>query len=187
MRSPRFRRVPFRRNGVSDHGRAIAPRIAVRNMLPSTLSTASASAKLSLSRLNIPLRVIAVYASRPPSPTATQHSLKGGALPPYPHRTFTGWNAPASPGALITDFFTTKLATLKGTRVSLVNQFKITLRDFLPDPSDGKVIIDRARFTSTTVSNRLYAELSAYAYANKLPLGDVVAQLREEIHREPGE
>ena len=99
MRSPRFRRVPFRRNGVSDHGRAIAPRIAVRNMLPSTLSTASASAKLSLSRLNIPLRVIAVYASRPPSPTATQHSLKGGALPPYPHRTFTGWNAPASPGA----------------------------------------------------------------------------------------
>jgi hypothetical protein len=124
-----------------------------------------------------------VYASRPPSPTATQHSLKGGALPPYPHRTFTGWNAPASPGALKTDFFTTKLATLKGTHVSLVNQFKITLRDFLPDPSDGMVIIDRARFTSTTVSNRLYAELSVYADANKLPLGDVVAQLREEIHR----
>jgi hypothetical protein len=87
---------------------------------------------------------------------------------------------------LKTDFFTTKLATLKGTRVSLVNQFKITLRDFLPDPSDGMVIIDRARFTSTTVSNRLYAELSAYADANKLPLGDVVAQLSEEIQRKPG-
>ena len=99
MRSPRFRRVPFRRNGVSDHGRAVAPRMAVRNMLPSTLSTASASAKLSLSRLNIPLRVIAVYASWSPSPTTTQHSLQGGSLLPYPGQTFTGWTAPASPGA----------------------------------------------------------------------------------------
>ena len=65
---PRFRHVPFIRNGVSDHGRAVAPRVTVRNMLPSTLSTASASATLSLSRLNIPLRMIAVYASRPSSP-----------------------------------------------------------------------------------------------------------------------
>jgi hypothetical protein len=104
MRPPRFRRVPFIRNGVLDHGRAVAPRMTVRNMLPSTLSTASASATLSLSRLNIPLRMIAVYASRPPSPTTTQHSLQGGTLLPYPRRTFTGWNAPASPGALITDF-----------------------------------------------------------------------------------
>jgi hypothetical protein len=104
MRPPRFRRVPFIRNGVSDHGRAVATRISVRNVLPSTLSTASASAKLSLSRLNIPLHMIAVYASRPPSPATTQHSLQGGSLPPYPRRTFTGWNAPASPGALITDF-----------------------------------------------------------------------------------
>jgi hypothetical protein len=86
---------------------------------------------------------------------------------------------------LKTDFFTTKLATLKGTRVSLVNQFKITLKDFLPDLSDGKVITDHARGTSTTVSNCLYAELNAYADANKLPLGDVVAQLREEIQRKP--
>ena len=39
MRSPRFRRVPFIRNGVSDHGRAVAPRISVRNVLPSTIST----------------------------------------------------------------------------------------------------------------------------------------------------
>jgi hypothetical protein len=57
--------------------------------------------------------------------------------------------------------------------VSLVNHFKITLRDFLPEPSDGMAIIDRASFTSTAVSNRLYAELSAYADDNKLPLGDV--------------
>ena len=103
MRSPRFRRVPFIRNGVSDHGRAVAPCMTVRNMLPSTLSTASASARLSLSRLNIPLRMIAVYASRPPSPATTQHSLQGGSLLPYPRRTFTGWTAPASPGALRTD------------------------------------------------------------------------------------
>jgi hypothetical protein len=106
VRSPRFRCVPFIRNGVSDHGRAVAPRMTVRNMLPSALSTASASAELSLSRLNIPLHMIAVYASQPPSPATTQHSLEGGSLLPYPHRSFTGWTAPASPGALITDFFT---------------------------------------------------------------------------------
>src|SRR5271165_6981267 len=99
MRSPRFRRVPFIRNGVSDHGRAVAPRISVRNVLPSTISSVSASATLNLSRLNIPLRMIAVYASRPPSPTSTQHSLQGGALLPYPRRTSTGWTTPASPGA----------------------------------------------------------------------------------------
>ena len=101
MRSPRFRHVPFIRNGVSDHGRAVAPRMTVRNMLPSALSTASASAGLSLSRLNIPLHMIAVYASQPSSPATTQHSLEGGSLLPYPHRSFTGWTAPASPGALI--------------------------------------------------------------------------------------
>src|SRR5689334_10226549 len=104
VRSPRFRCVPFIRNGVSDHGRAVAPRMTVRNMLPSALSTASASAELSLSRLNIPLHMIAVYASQPPSPATTQHSLEGGSLLPYPHRSFTGWTAPASPGALILDF-----------------------------------------------------------------------------------
>jgi len=100
MRSPRFRRVPSVRNGVLDHGRAVAPRMTVRNMLPSTFSTASASATLNLSRLNIPLRMIAVYASQSPSPATTQHLLQGGALLPYPRRTFTGWNPPASPGAL---------------------------------------------------------------------------------------
>jgi hypothetical protein len=88
MRSPRFRHVPFIRNGVSDHGRAVAPRVTVRNMSPSTLSTASASARLSLSRLNIPLHMIAVYASRPPSPTTTQHSLQGGTLLPLPSPDF---------------------------------------------------------------------------------------------------
>ena len=40
-----------------------------------------------------------MYASQPPSPTPTQHSLPGDALPSYPGRTSTGWNTPASPGA----------------------------------------------------------------------------------------
>jgi hypothetical protein len=80
--------------------------MAVHNMLPSTLSNVSASASLNLSRLNIPLRMIAVYASQPSSPAATQHSLEGGALLPYPRRTFTGWKAPASLGALKVDVST---------------------------------------------------------------------------------
>lgn len=111
MRSPRFRHVPFIRNGVSDHGRAVTPCITVHNILPSTFSTASASARLNFSRLNIPLHMIAVYASRPSSPAAPQHSLEGGSLLPYPHRSFTGWTAPASPGALITDSIDSAAAT----------------------------------------------------------------------------
>ncbi|MEA2775329.1 MAG: hypothetical protein QOF90_735 [Acetobacteraceae bacterium] len=95
MRSPRFRHVPFRRNGVSDHGRAVTPRISVHNVLPSTVTTVSASARLSLSRLNIPLHMIAVYASQPPSPATTQHSLGGGSLLPYPRR-----SSPAGPRQL---------------------------------------------------------------------------------------
>jgi hypothetical protein len=105
VRSPRFRRLPFMRNGVSDRGRAVTPCITVHNVLPSTLSTASASARLNFSRLNIPLHMIAVYASRPSSPAAPQHLLEGGSLLPYPHRTFTGWKAPASPGALSAFFY----------------------------------------------------------------------------------
>ena len=99
MRSPRFRRVPFERNGVFDHGRAVAPRMTVRNMLPSTFSTVSAPANLYLSRLNNPLHSIAVYASPWSSPSTPQHSLPGDPLRSYPGRTSTGWNAPASPGA----------------------------------------------------------------------------------------
>ena len=77
-RPPRFRRVPFGRNGVFDHGRAVAPRMTVRNMLPSTFSTVSAPANLYLSRLNNPLHSIAVYASPWSSPSTPQHSLPGG-------------------------------------------------------------------------------------------------------------
>src|SRR5882724_2564846 len=76
-RSPRFRRVPFVRDMVFDHGRASAPRIAGPHMLPSTLLTVSASAELWFSRLNSTPHTITVYASQPPSPTTTQHSLPG--------------------------------------------------------------------------------------------------------------
>ena len=81
VRPPRFRRVPFVRDGVFDLGRASAPRIAAPHMLPSAVSTASASARLCLTRLNSPPHTIAVYASSSPSPAGTQHSLPGGCYP----------------------------------------------------------------------------------------------------------
>src|SRR5580658_8858958 len=89
MRPPRFRRVPFSRDGVFDHGGATAPRMTVPHMLPSTLLTGSASATLELSRLNVPPHEIVVYASRTPSPTHAQHSLPGaryGLPAPVFHR-----------------------------------------------------------------------------------------------------
>src|SRR3982074_1318231 len=55
----------------------------------STLLTGSASAVLWLSRLNSTPHTIAVYASHPPSPATTQHSLPGAryGLPgPVSHR-----------------------------------------------------------------------------------------------------
>ena len=58
-------------------------------MLPSTLLTGSASANFWLSRLNSTPHTIAVYASHPPSPATTQHSLPGAryGLPgPVSHR-----------------------------------------------------------------------------------------------------
>src|SRR5215813_15654411 len=59
----------------------------------------SASATLLLSWLNPPPHPITVYASHPPLLTTTQHSLPGGALPPYRGRSFTGRIASASPDA----------------------------------------------------------------------------------------
>src|SRR5712671_3781945 len=77
VRSPRFRRDPFVRDVVFDHGRASAPRITGPHMLPSTLLTVSASAISWFSRLNSTPHTITVYASQPPSPATTQHSLPG--------------------------------------------------------------------------------------------------------------
>jgi hypothetical protein len=43
-RSPKFQRVPFRRDMVSDPGRATTPRVTVQPVLPSTVLSGSASA-----------------------------------------------------------------------------------------------------------------------------------------------
>src|ERR1700758_1762094 len=99
MRPLRFRRVPFVRDVAFDPGGATASRIAMPHMLPSTVPSVSASAKLLISWLNPPPHPITVYASHPPSPATAQHSLPGGALPPYRGRSFTGRNASASPDA----------------------------------------------------------------------------------------
>src|ERR1700739_4991271 len=95
----RFRRVPFGRDVTFNPGGATASRIAMPHMLPSTVPSVSASAKLLISWLNPPPHPITVYASHPPSPTTAQHSLPGGALPPYRGRSFTGRTASASPDA----------------------------------------------------------------------------------------
>src|ERR1700726_3115726 len=100
MRPLRFRRAPFGRDVAFDPGGATASRIAMPHMLPSTVPSVSASAKFFLSWLNPTPHPITVYASHPPSPTTAQHSLPGGALPPYRGRSFTGRNASASPDAL---------------------------------------------------------------------------------------
>src|SRR5271155_4441867 len=76
-RSPRFRRCLFARDGVFDPDGATASRIATPHMLPSTLLNGSAPAIFWLSWLNSPPHAIVVYASQPPSPTTTQHSLPG--------------------------------------------------------------------------------------------------------------
>ena len=99
MRPLRFRRAPFGRDGTFDLGGATASRIVMPHMLPSTVPSVSASAKFFLSWLNPPPHPITVYASHPPSPTTAQHSLPGGALPPYRGRSFTGRIASASPDA----------------------------------------------------------------------------------------
>src|SRR6516162_8372586 len=99
MRPLRFRRVPFERDVAFDPGGATASRITMPHILPSTVPSVSASATLLISWLNPRPHPITVYASHPPLPTTTQHSLPGGALPPYRGRSFTGRIAPASPDA----------------------------------------------------------------------------------------
>src|SRR6516162_7300465 len=99
MRPLRFRRVPFERDVAFDPGGATASRITMPHILPSTVPSVSASATLLISWLNPPPHPITVYASHPPLPTTTQHSLPGGALPPYRGRSFTVRIASASPDA----------------------------------------------------------------------------------------
>jgi hypothetical protein len=97
-RSPRFRRDPFERDVAFDPGRASAPRIAAPHILPSARVNASAPA-------------VSVFRGSIPHPTQLLCTLRRGRhLPrrntryqadatPYLGRTYTGWIAPASPGA----------------------------------------------------------------------------------------
>src|SRR4029078_5372413 len=77
-RPPRFRCDPFARDVAFDPGRASAPRMSVPHMLPSSEGKPSAPALSDLSWLNPTSHAIAVYASQPLSPVATQHSLPSG-------------------------------------------------------------------------------------------------------------
>jgi hypothetical protein len=88
-RSPRFRRVPFRRDVVFDPGGATAPRLAAPHMLPSTFPTASASATSGISGLNThPAGSLCTLRSRRrrrPRNTryrATRYRLTRAGLPP---------------------------------------------------------------------------------------------------------
>src|SRR5436190_9493597 len=77
-RPPSFRCDPFARDVALDPGRASAPRMTVSHLLPSIESNLSAPALSDLSWLNPTPHAIAVYASQPLSPVATQHSLPSG-------------------------------------------------------------------------------------------------------------
>jgi hypothetical protein len=77
MRPLKGRRCLFARDGGFDLGGATASRIATPHVAPSTILNVSAPATLEISRLNSPPHAIVLYASQPPSPTPTQHSLPG--------------------------------------------------------------------------------------------------------------
>src|SRR5208337_1703234 len=74
-RSPRFRRDPFLRDGVFDHGRATAPRSNGADHIAFSLCQRPRPLHVALSRLNSPPHTVAVYASRRSPPSAPQHSL----------------------------------------------------------------------------------------------------------------
>ena len=69
------------RDGVFDHGRATAPRNTGAAHVAFGCVNGLGLCDVVLSRLNSPPRTIAVYASRPPSPTTVQHSLPSRRYP----------------------------------------------------------------------------------------------------------
>ena len=76
-------------------------------------SSVSASATLNLSRLNLPLRMIAVHA--PTTVTDVHATLATGRrATALPSRTSTGWTTPASPGALRSFFLACVRCVLAG-------------------------------------------------------------------------
>src|SRR3979490_496127 len=136
VRPPRFRRLPFVRDVFFDHGRASVPRIAGPHMLPSTLLTGSASAILWLSRLNSTPHTIAVYASHPPSPATTQHSLPGAryGLPgPVSHRqvhaSFLAHKQSIAPQKGRMDCFVASLLAMTRRRLSVAPRKAVVPRE----------------------------------------------------------
>src|SRR5271165_4773885 len=102
-RSPRFRRVPFVRDGVLDLGRAPTPRIAASDILPSTLHTVSASAAFPFrGSIAHPTQLLCTLRRGRHLPRRNTRYQAGAT--PCLGRTFTGWTAPASPGAHMADF-----------------------------------------------------------------------------------
>src|SRR6516165_12444800 len=99
-RSPRFRRAPFERDVAFDPGRASAPRIRGAAQLPSAVVNASAPA-VSVFRGSIshPIRLLCTLRRGRHLPRRNTRYQAGAT--PYLGRTFTGWIAPASPGALL--------------------------------------------------------------------------------------
>ena len=102
LRSPRFRRDPFVRDRVSDLGRAPAPRIAAPDVLPSTLRTVSASA-VSPFRGSIAYPTQLLCTLRRGRHLPRRNTRYQAGATPYLHRSSTGWIAPASPGAHVTE------------------------------------------------------------------------------------
>ena len=83
QRSPRFRRVPFQRDVVFDSGRATAPRLGGAAHVAFSVSNRLGLCEIRLFGAQYTPRGIAVCASSSSSPTTTQHSLPGDALPSY--------------------------------------------------------------------------------------------------------
>jgi hypothetical protein len=94
--SPRFRHDPFVRDEVCDHGRVTAPRVTALLMLPSALSTASASAFELLFRGSIAHPAQLLCTLRDGRHLPPRNTRYRADATPYPGRTFTGWIAPTS-------------------------------------------------------------------------------------------
>ena len=92
--SPSFRRDPFVRDGVSDHGRAAAPRMSALLMLPSAVSTDSASARSNF-RGSIAHPARSLCTLRRWSCLQPRNTRYQAGAAPYLDRIFTGWIAPA--------------------------------------------------------------------------------------------
>src|SRR6202035_5440957 len=99
MRPLRFRRVPFGRDVAFDPRRSDGISHSDAAHVAFDGSERLGLRKVTSFVAQSPTHPITVYASHPPSPTTAQHSLPGGALPPYRGRSFTGRIASASPDA----------------------------------------------------------------------------------------